>query len=71
MGMGKTIQSLSILAYLYEFKNTRGPHLIIVPKSTIPNWKREIAKWVPEMRLAHLNPRKGEREEILADFIKP
>ncbi|KAH0615848.1 hypothetical protein JD844_026431 [Phrynosoma platyrhinos] len=34
MGLGKTIQAIAFLAYLYQAGDT-GPHLIVVPASTI------------------------------------
>lgn len=34
MGLGKTSQSIAFLAYLLEQGN-KGPHLIIVPSSTL------------------------------------
>jgi len=34
MGLGKTAQSIAFLAHLFETGN-KGPHLIIVPSSTI------------------------------------
>jgi len=40
MGLGKTIQSISILAFLKEYKNIPGPHIIIAPKITLSNWMR-------------------------------
>lgn len=39
MGLGKTIQTISIVAFLREFKKIKGPHIVIVPKSTMGNWK--------------------------------
>ena len=33
-GLGKTIQAIAFLAYLYQEGN-RGPHLIVVPASTL------------------------------------
>ncbi|KAL8694427.1 MAG: hypothetical protein Q9218_000919 [Villophora microphyllina] len=41
MGLGKTCQVIAFLAHLYE-KGNKGPHLVIVPGSTIENWLREI-----------------------------
>ena len=38
MGLGKTLQSISMLAYLRQFRKVTGPHLIVVPKSTLGNW---------------------------------
>lgn len=58
MGLGKTIQTISLIAFLREYKHVKGYHLIIVPKSTVPNWINEFKKWVPEMRVINLIARK-------------
>lgn len=50
MGLGKTLQSISILGYLREFKGITGPHLVIVPKSTLSNWMNEFKRWCPDIR---------------------
>ena len=42
MGLGKTIQTIALFAYLKEFKKISGPHLIIAPKSTLGNWCAEF-----------------------------
>uniref|UniRef100_A0A803T4J7 DNA helicase n=1 Tax=Anolis carolinensis TaxID=28377 RepID=A0A803T4J7_ANOCA len=49
MGLGKTIQAIAFLAYLYQ-KDDTGPHLIVVPASTIDNWIREVNLWCPELQ---------------------
>lgn len=41
MGLGKTIQIITHILRLKE-KGENGPHLIVVPKSLIENWVREI-----------------------------
>lgn len=51
MGLGKTLQSISICAYLHEFENCRGPHLVMVPKSTLSNWCNEFKRWCPVIRV--------------------
>lgn len=45
MGLGKTIQSISILQYLFNERDIAGPFLIIAPMSTVEQWKREIETW--------------------------
>lgn len=47
MGLGKTIQAIALIAYLYESKNIRGPHLIVCPNSVLGNWSKEFKKWLP------------------------
>lgn len=49
MGLGKTIQTLCFLQYMKE-KGHKGPNLIIVPTSVLPNWEREAQKFVPDMK---------------------
>ncbi|KAK4695570.1 hypothetical protein P7C71_g2204, partial [Lecanoromycetidae sp. Uapishka_2] len=50
MGLGKTIQVIGFLATL---KETHGcwPFLVVVPNSTCPNWRREIKRWAPSLRV--------------------
>ncbi|NWX92373.1 SMRCD regulator, partial [Nothoprocta pentlandii] len=48
MGLGKTIQAIAFLAYLYQEGN-QGPHVIVVPASTLDNWIREVNLWCPEL----------------------
>lgn len=50
MGLGKTLQTISLLGYLQEFRGISGPHLVIVPKSTLHNWLNEFRKWCPSLR---------------------
>lgn len=50
MGLGKTIQVIAFLAALQQ-KHKCWPFLIIVPNSTCPNWRREIKRWAPSLRV--------------------
>lgn len=51
MGLGKTIQSITFLSYLYHFHNVYGPFLIIVPLSTIASWQHEFQTWANFMNI--------------------
>jgi SWI/SNF-related matrix-associated actin-dependent regulator of chromatin subfamily A member 5 len=55
MGLGKTLQSISLLAYLREARNIQGPHIIIVPKSTVGNWIREFNRWCPSINVVKVS----------------
>lgn len=59
MGLGKTLQTISFLGYLRYIRGVNGPHLVIVPKSTLDNWAREFAKWTPEVQTLVLQ---GDKE---------
>lgn len=47
MGLGKTIQCISFIASLYHDYQATGPHLLVVPVTTMTAWKRELDKWAP------------------------
>ena len=47
MGLGKTVQTISFLGYLYKEMLVSYPFLVVVPLSTVSNWEREFKKWVP------------------------
>ena len=51
MGLGKTLQTISFLGYLKHFRSIGGPHVVVVPKSTISNWGKEFARWCPSMKV--------------------
>lgn len=47
MGLGKTVQCVSLVGLLAQHMQLRGPFLVVVPLSTVPNWIKEFRKWVP------------------------
>ncbi|OIW31583.1 hypothetical protein CONLIGDRAFT_230503 [Coniochaeta ligniaria NRRL 30616] len=51
MGLGKTVQIVALLADLVKDAPRVWPFLIVVPNSTVPNWRREIKKWAPDLRV--------------------
>ncbi len=60
MGLGKTIQIISLLAALIKGNPKCWPFLIVTPNSTCPNWRREIKKWAPSLRVvAYYGGKKG------------
>ena len=69
MGLGKTLQTISFLGYLRHFCNITGPHLIVVPKSTLDNWNREFAMWTPEVNVLVLQGAKEERHQLIKDRL--
>jgi SWI/SNF-related matrix-associated actin-dependent regulator of chromatin subfamily A member 5 len=65
MGLGKTLQSISILAYHFEYRRIQGPHLICVPKSTLSNWMNELKRWCPCLRVIKFHGSREEREWVI------
>lgn len=67
-GLGKTLQTISFLGYLKVHRGIPGPHLVVVPKSTLDNWSREFEHWVPGFRTVILRGTKEERVSFAVDF---
>lgn len=70
MGLGKTIQTIALLSYLYEFKADKGPHLVIVPLTTIDNWLNEFKKWCPTLKVVVYGGNPTERKKIQQGELK-
>jgi SNF2 family DNA or RNA helicase len=52
MGLGKTIQAIALLLYERQAAgNGMGPALVICPTSVVGNWKREIQRFAPTLRV--------------------
>ncbi|KAG5937523.1 hypothetical protein E4U59_004324 [Claviceps monticola] len=69
MGLGKTLQTISFLGYLRHIAGITGPHLVVVPKSTLDNWKREFARWTPEVNVLVLQGAKEERTTLINERL--
>lgn len=54
-----------------QVRGVTGPHLVIVPKSTLGNWMREFKKWCPLIRTVKLHGSKDERKQIITDKCQP
>jgi len=50
MGLGKTIEAIAMFCYLIERKNIEGPFLVVVPLTTLTNWRLEFDKWAPSIK---------------------
>ncbi|PXF49905.1 ISWI chromatin-remodeling complex ATPase CHR17 [Gracilariopsis chorda] len=70
MGLGKTLQTISLLGFLRQYKGITGPHLIIVPKSTMGNWMAEIKRWCPEMTAVRFHGNQEERRNQAAHLVQ-
>ncbi len=68
MGLGKTVQFLAHLAIEKAHGRLRGPVLIIAPTSVLPNWRAEIARFVPNLRVVSLSGNdRAERFDRIED----
>ncbi len=57
MGLGKTIQVLALLLLLKKQK--AGPSLLVLPASLLANWKAEIERFAPSLKVRFLHPSFG------------
>jgi SWI/SNF-related matrix-associated actin-dependent regulator of chromatin subfamily A member 5 len=70
MGLGKTLQTIAFLGYLKFVRQINGPHLIIVPKSVIPNWVNQLKQWCPSIVTLRFHGDKEERKQLIATKLK-
>ncbi|KAK5133769.1 hypothetical protein LTR08_007419 [Meristemomyces frigidus] len=69
MGLGKTLQTISFIGYLRYVQGITGPHLVVVPKSTLDNWAREFKQWIPDINVLVLQGAKDDRHQLIADRL--
>ncbi|KAK9366025.1 SNF2 family N-terminal domain-containing protein [Lipomyces kononenkoae] len=70
MGLGKTCQVISFLAHLKEI-GREGPHLVVVPSSTLENWLREFKRFCPSFVVEPYYGLQKERAELRAILSDP
>lgn len=63
MGLGKTCQVIAFLSHLKE-TGVQGPHLVVVPSSTLENWMREFRKFAPSFVVEPYYGSQAEREDM-------
>ncbi len=51
MGLGKTIQTIAVLLD----KCNDGPSLVLAPASVVPNWRKEINRFAPTLKVSIFN----------------
>ena len=61
-GLGKTIQSISFLKYLFHVYPFKGPMLVVVPLSTMAAWQKEFSTWAPDLNtICYAGPAKSRK----------
>ena len=68
MGLGKTVQALALVEACYQHCGGAGagPHIIVVPKSTMGNWLREARLWAPGLVVSMYTGAREDRDVIRA-----
>ncbi len=60
MGLGKTVQAVAALRILAA-RDKAGPALVVAPASVLDQWRRELAKWAPELSAIVVRGSAGDR----------
>lgn len=64
MGLGKTVQTIAFLSWLIYARRQNGPHLVVVPLSTIPAWQETFEKWAPDVNCIYYLGNTAARKTI-------
>jgi SNF2 family DNA or RNA helicase len=74
MGLGKGIQIIALLLLLHERnkevkRETKGPTLLVCPTSVVGNWRHELMRFAPSLRVPvhHGTERNRDRETFSED----
>ena len=71
MGLGKTIQTIAFLAHLKESgAGEEGKHLIVVPSSTMDNWRKELDTWAPGLKVVTYWGAQDERRHLRLQLVQ-
>lgn len=70
MGLGKTVQVIAFLAHLKETGAAKGTHLIVVPSSTLDNWRAEFERWCPSLEVFVYYGSTEERRMVRIDWSR-
>ncbi|NJL75367.1 MAG: DEAD/DEAH box helicase [Saprospiraceae bacterium] len=69
MGLGKTLQTIALLASAYKEKGGDKPSLIIMPKSLLYNWEREVSRFAPQLTTYVFHSPERELETALKNNL--
>ncbi|EMG46860.1 CHD1 Chromo domain-containing protein 1 [Candida maltosa Xu316] len=67
MGLGKTVQTIAFLSWLIYARRQNGPHLVVVPLSTVPAWQETFEKWAPDVNCIYYLGN-GEARKTIRDY---
>ncbi len=60
MGLGKTIQAVAAMRILIHRRQVRAA-LVVVPAGLVAQWRGEIERWAPELRVSTIHGEPGDR----------
>lgn len=66
MGLGKTVQAICALLDIHAGKKKVPPSLIVCPTSLVDNWKEELNRFAPSLKVVTFVGIPGERRKLFA-----
>lgn len=67
MGLGKTIQFIALMLYLQDQGALHSPSLLVCPTSVLGNWKREVQRFAPSLKvLVHHGDKRAQSKKFLS-----
>jgi SNF2 family DNA or RNA helicase len=69
MGLGKTLEAISLIAFAVGERACRGPMVVVAPVSVLPNWASEFARFAPKLVVLRYEGSKQERAGIERDVV--
>ncbi|BGP31707.1 Putative ATPase [Rhodotorula toruloides] len=64
MGTGKTLQSITLLAFIYSVFGAKQPAIVVLPKAVQQNWAEELKRWAPSLPFMVYAGDKHERAKL-------
>lgn len=63
MGLGKTVQAVAALRILF-YRQEIESALLVCPASLLTQWRRELSKWAPDLRVVAVSGTASERGSL-------
>jgi superfamily II DNA or RNA helicase len=68
MGLGKTLQGIALCLHVVE-RTPDARVLVVAPTSVVDNWRRELERFAPTLRVVTIRESSARREDDLATTI--
>ncbi len=66
MGLGKTVQLIALILHQKSLRADGAPTLLVCPTSVVGNWRRELERFAPQLRVLVHNGAGRDRDEFEA-----
>jgi len=70
MGLGKTLQTITVLGHLKTLLKQNGPSVVVAPLSVLTSWMSEFDRWCPGLRVVRFHGPWIERQRIARDLCQ-